>query len=271
MALAIDLSGQTVLVTGGTRGIGRAIVDRMLAAGARVAFCAPSADECAAVAQALGAGERVLGCAADLHDLASLSALVATIAARWGGIDALVCNAADFGVPDHVDRVDPVLYSRVLQANVVGNFHLCQQVLPAMLEKGAGSITLVTSIVGYTAMPVNIPYASSKAALASVARSLAAAYAGRGIRVNCVSPGLVRTDASRDIWEDEDVARDYIARLVPMQRIADPDEIAGACAFLASPLASYITAATLPVDGGRLGIGQLAGTPTQIGISGAAR
>ncbi|WP_051419716.1 SDR family NAD(P)-dependent oxidoreductase [Paracoccus pantotrophus] len=269
MSITIDLSDQVALVTGGTRGIGQAIVRQMLEAGARVAFCAPEADECAARAAEFaslpGMSDRVMGMAANLRDRASLAALVKAVGARWGHIDSLICNAAEFGVPSRVEDVDPDIYMRLLQSNVVGNFHLCQQVVPGMLERGAGSITIVTSIVGYTTMPTNIPYSSSKAALASMARSLAAAYAGQGIRVNCVSPGLFRTEASRDIWDDPSLLEDYVTRLVPMLRIAEPSELAGACVFLASPMASYITAATLAVDGGRLGIGLQAGSARQIG------
>ena len=269
MSIAIDLSDQVALVTGGTRGIGHAIVEHMLEAGARVAFCAPEADECAAVAEEIRrrlqlTEDRLIGLAADLTDRASLSKLVQTVHSRWGRINSLICNAADFGVASAILDVDCDRYAKLLHANVIGNFHLCQLVLPGMVEAGSGSIVLLTSIVGYTTMPTNIPYSSSKAAIASMARSLAADFAGKGIRVNCLSPGLIRTNSSRDIWRDEALARSYIAQRVPMQRIGEPREIATACVFLCSPLASYITAATLAVDGGRLGVGQPAGTTAQI-------
>jgi NAD(P)-dependent dehydrogenase (short-subunit alcohol dehydrogenase family) len=269
MSLAIDLADQVTLITGGTRGIGASIVEHFLAAGARVAFCAPEADECArredeARERWRDAADRVMGKAADLRDRASLAALVEAVVARWGRIDCLVCNGADFGVASAVGGVDCERYLQVLECNVVGNFHLCQLVLPQMAARGTGSVIVITSIVGYTTMPTNIPYSSSKAALASMARSLAAEYARTGVRVNCVSPGLIHTESSRDIWQNEALAKAYIAQRVPMQRIGQPAEIASMCAFLASPLASYITAATIPVDGGRLGIGQSAGSSEQV-------
>ena len=205
-----------------------------------------------------------MGSAANLLDRASLAALVAAVVSHWGNIDTLVCNAADFGRASAVKDTDCERYERVLQANVVGNFYLCQQILPQMVARGSGSVILMTSIVGYTAMPSNIPYSSSKAAIASMTRSLAAEYASKGIRVNCIAPGLIRTESSKDIWEDPELARSYITQRVPMQRIGEPNEIASVCVFLSSPLASYVTAATIPVDGGRFGIGQPAGVPEQI-------
>jgi dehydrogenase/reductase SDR family member 4 len=195
----------------------------------------------------------------------SLSELLDAVLGRWGKIDSLICNAADFGVPGEISEVDSGRFAQVLQANVIGNFNLCQLVLGHMAQRRSGSVVLLTSIVAFTSMPNNIPYSSSKAAIVSMARSLAAAYATQGIRVNCVSPGLIQTDPSREIWEQEEVAREYIARRVPMNRIGQPSEIANVCLFLCSPLASYVNAAVVPVDGGRLGVGQPAGAPVKPG------
>lgn len=262
MALEIDLSDQVVVVTGGTAGIGRATVEVMLEAGARVAFCAVDQADCDAAAAELGrrfAPDRVLGLAADLNARETLTAFADRATALWGRIDTLVCNATDFGVGGPPTAVDPERYLQLLQANVVNNMHLCTHVLPRMEARRTGSVILITSIAGFTTMPSNIPYASSKAAIMSMARSLAAQYADSGVRVNCVSPGLIRTAGARSIWDSPDEGRAYIQRNIPMNRIGLPEEIAAACAFLASPLAAYITAAVLPVDGGRVGIGQKAG------------
>ena len=269
MSISIDLSDQIVLITGGTGGIGHGTVEQFLKAGAHVAFCAVDAAECAVCEedfrQRLCPGEdRVVGIAADLRDRDSLAALVSATLARWGRIDTLICNAAEFGTASTIEDVDAESYVRILQSNVVNNFHLCRLVLPEMAKRGSGSAILLTSIVGFNTMPTNIPYSSSKAAIMSMARSLAAEYASTGVRVNCISPGLIRSHSSRVIWENPDLARSYISEKVPMQRIGEPHEIGGACVFLASPLASYITAAIIPVDGGRLGVGQSAGTSAQI-------
>jgi hypothetical protein len=262
MSLDMDLTGHVVAVTGGTGGIGRAIVEAMLQANARVAFCAPDADECDRVVNELSNAygpDRALGIPANLLDRASLAAFVERVDRQWAPINTLVCNAADFGRPNPVPDTELDVYLRVLEANVVNNFYLCQQVLPVMVERGSGSIVLLTSITGYTSNPTNVPYASSKAALASIARSLAAEYAPHGVRVNCVSPGLIKTEASRPIWDREDGGAGYIADKIPARRIGRPEEIAPLCVFLASDHSTYINAATLPVDGGRLGIGQSTG------------
>ena len=266
-SLALDLSSQVVLVTGGTRGIGHETVRQCLLAGASVAFCAPEPDECAARAQAFGeefGAHRVMAQPANLLDKPSLDALVQAVLTRWGRIDTLVCNAADFGQTSALPDVDTDVFARVLQANVVGNFHLCRLVLPAMAQRGSGSVVLLASIVGFTTMPTNIPYSSSKAALMSMTRSLAAEVASRGVRVNAIAPGLIRTVASRDIWSNPALASSYVREKIPMQRMGEPSDIASAIVFLASPLASYITAAIVPVDGGRFGVGQPAGTLAQL-------
>lgn len=258
----LDLSGQVVLVTGGTRGIGRAVVEGMLEANARVAWCGPDPIECAQVQDELAdrfGEQRTLGVVGDLHDPESLTAFADSTVEAWGKVDTVVCNAADFGANTPIDALDPGTFLRVLRANVVNNFVLCRRLIPQMVERRSGSIIMITSITGYTSMPGNIPYSSSKAAIASMARSLAAQYAGDGVRVNCVSPGLIKTEASRAVWADPDGANDYVSRIIPARRIGDPGDVASACVFLASDQSQYITAATIPVDGGRLGVGQIAG------------
>ncbi|MEY4099758.1 MAG: hypothetical protein RL300_929 [Pseudomonadota bacterium] len=269
MSYSIDLSSQVVLVTGGTQGIGHAIVEKMLCAGARVAFCAPDQLECDQVVAAFNrefefGEERVIGLAGDLRDRESLTSFVNSVLARWGKIDTLVCNATVFGVQCEIEDASCEGFAHLLESNLVNNFHLCRLVLPQMQALGAGSIIFITSISGFSAMPTNIPYSSSKAALTSMARSLAAKYADQGIRVNCISPGLIRTEGSRSAWENEEAASSFVREKIPMQRIGQPSEIADACVFIASPQASYITAATLPVDGGRVGVGQSSGSTAQI-------
>lgn len=262
MSLAIDLSQQVAVVTGGTAGIGRATVEAMLEAGARVAFCAIAQDDCDAAAAELGkrfGTGRVLGVAADLNRRETLTAFADRVVTEWGRIDTLVCNATDFGTGSAPTGVAPERYLQLLQANVVNNLHLCSHVLPQMEARGSGSVVLISSIAGFTTMPSNIPYSSSKAAIMSMARSLAAQYAESGVRVNCVSPGLIKTAGAQSIWDSPDGGAAYIRRNIPMNRIGEPAEIAAAVAFLASPLARYITATILPVDGGRVGIGQKAG------------
>jgi NAD(P)-dependent dehydrogenase (short-subunit alcohol dehydrogenase family) len=276
MAFVIDLSDQVVLITGGTKGIGHGVVEMLLAAGATVAFCAPDEDEYEAVTKAFqrqfpSAEGKVVGLSGDLRDRASLSALVATVIERFGRIDTLICNAADFGSHSPLSAVDPERYAQLLNNNVVNNFYLAREVLGHMAVQGSGSVIFMTSIVGFQSMPTNIPYSSSKAAITAMARSLAGEYAPLGIRVNCISPGLIKSEASRDIWEDPEFARRYCNEKIPMRRIGEPQDIAGACLYLASPLSSYVTGTTIPVDGGRLGIGVSAGSSEQVDKAAATK
>lgn len=272
MSLQTDLSGTVALVTGGTKGIGRGAVEQLLLAGARVAFCSRDGAEASRLAEELAplAQDRdgVLGLAADLEDRQSLTALVQAVLARWGRIDTLVCNAGTVGAHRPPLELPPEQFARVMEANVANNFHLAQLVLPQMLARRAGSIVFITSIVAHTVMPTNVAYAAAKAAVTSMARSLAAACADTGVRVNCVAPGLIRTEASRIVWEDPELSESYVEDNIPMRRIGEVEEVGRACVFLASEAASYVTAATIPVDGGRMGIGQIAGSARLVARAG---
>jgi NAD(P)-dependent dehydrogenase (short-subunit alcohol dehydrogenase family) len=261
-----DLTGRNMLVTGGTMGIGLGIVRQLLKAGARVAISSRSAEGSATVAASLNeefaqhGQEKVIGFACDMADQAAIAALVDNVIGRWGRIDGLVCNAADQGGPGPLQEVDLDRFSRVLQVNIVNNFELARRVAPAMAERRDGSITFITSIAASTSMPSNIPYAAAKAAVTSMARSLAGEYVRQGVRVNCVAPGLMRTESSRQMWEDQELLDRYLESHVPMKRIGEAEEVGAACVLLASSAGSYITAAVIPVDGGRAGLGHVTGS-----------
>jgi NAD(P)-dependent dehydrogenase (short-subunit alcohol dehydrogenase family) len=259
-----ELPDKVVLVTGGTKGIGHGIVRQLLRAGARVAFTSRTALECAETATSLdaefGAG-RTFGMACDLADSAGVPGLVEAVHARWGRLDGLVCNAADTGKHGTVDTVAEENFARMLHTNVVNNFLLARATAQYLVRNGGGSITFITSIAATTPMPSNVAYAAAKAALRSVAASLAAEYAGTGVRVNCVAPGLIRSYSSRAVWEDEDVERSFVTQNIPMRRIGEAEEVGSVCVLLASSAGAYITAANIPVDGGRAGIGQVTGSP----------
>lgn len=260
---SFDLSGKVALVTGGTKGIGRGIVGRLLTAGARVAFSSRTPADCALLERDLNAEfpDCAAGIAGDLDDVASLRVMVDAALQRWGRVDTLICNAAALGGHGPPINLDRAIFSRLLQVNVVHNFELIRMLLPHMVERGSGSIILITSIAAHSAMAGSVGYAAAKAAMTSMARSLAAEYADQGVRINCVSPGLIRTHASQGVWRDPGRLGQFEQDIIPMRRIGEPEEVGDACVYLASAASGYITGATIPVDGGRLGIGAPAPRP----------
>jgi NAD(P)-dependent dehydrogenase (short-subunit alcohol dehydrogenase family) len=177
--------------------------------------------------------------------------LLDTTRARWGGLDVLVCNAAVnpwFG--PSIDMPDEA-FDRVMNTNVRSNVWLCNMAIPLMLERGSGSIIIVSSIGGFQGSDTLGAYCLSKAADLQLARNLAVEWGGRGIRANCIAPGLVRTDFARALWENPDILAKTVQH-TPMRRIGEPDEIAGAAVFLASSASSFMTGQALVIDGGRL-------------------
>ena len=259
------LTGTVTLVTGGTKGIGHGIVRQVLAAGGAVALTARTADDCARVAAELGeefGRDRVAGIACELGDLDAVGPLVDAVTERLGPIDALVANAAATGGHGPLVSAAPEDLERMLRTNVVGNFTLGRAVAEQMAARGSGSIVFITSIAAGTPMPTNVAYAASKAGLTSAALSMAAEYASRGVRVNCVAPGLIRSFSSESAFADEAAIRSFAAGSIPLGRIGEAEEVGAACVFLCSSAGAYVTAAVIPVDGGRAGLGQVSARPT---------
>lgn len=252
MPSLFDLSGQVAVITGSSRGIGRAIAERMAEHGARVVVSSRKADACEAVAEAIRArGGEALVAPCNISRKEELQGLVDATLARWGRIDALVCNAAvnphfgpSAGIPDDA-------WDRIMASNIRSNHWLCNMALPGMAERGAGSVVVVSSIAGLRGSTSLGAYGISKAADMQLVRNLAVEWGPRGIRANCIAPGLVRTDFARALWEDPaNLARR--TRDTPLQRIGEPDEIAGAAVFLASRAGSFMTGQTIVIDGGVL-------------------
>ena len=245
-----DLSGQVAVVTGSSRGIGRAIAERMAEHGARVVVSSRSAEACAPVVHAIvGTGGEAMAVACNIGRRAECEALVAAAMQRWGRVDCLVCNAAINPHFGPMATITDDAWDRIMGTNIRSNLWLANLVAPGMAAQGAGSIIIVSSIAGLRGSPTLGAYGVSKAADMQLVRNLAVEWGPRGVRANTIAPGLIRTDFARALWENEAL----LARRTqdtPLRRIGQPDEVAGAAVFLASAAASFMTGQTIVIDGG---------------------
>lgn len=240
------LNGQVALVTGGTRGIGAAIVDAFLSEGASVVFSGTSERT---VADALsGRGqERLAGVVADMADVEAPKRLADAAFSRFGQLDILVNNA---GIVSRADEwaLTPAEWDRVQAVNLRAVFFTCQAAALHMRTRARGSILNVSSIAGQTGGVAGSPaYAAAKAGVIALSRGLARRYAGAGIRVNCIAPADIETDMTK-AWPQD--LRDRLIAATPLARFGTPDEVSGAAVFLVSDEASYITGQTLSINGG---------------------
>jgi len=245
-----DLSGKVALVTGSTKGIGKAIAIRMAEQGARVVVSSRNQDACEEVAEEIRTGGGVaLAVACNINYREQLENLVAQTMAQLGSIDVLVCNAALNPYYGPSQDIPDAAFDKVMHANIGSVHRLCQMVIPGIAEKGGGSVIIVSSIGGLKGTDKLGAYAISKAADMQIARNLAGEWGPANVRVNCIAPGLVRTDFARALWENPET---YAATVkhYPLRRIGEPDEIAGAAIFLASDAGSFTTGQTIVIDGG---------------------
>jgi NAD(P)-dependent dehydrogenase (short-subunit alcohol dehydrogenase family) len=250
LASAFDLAGKVAVVTGSSRGIGRASAEAMAALGARLVISSRKAEACEAVARQIRAstGEAaVIPC--NISRKPEVEALVAETLRIFGRIDILVCNAAINPVYGPLGELTDEAFDKVMGANVKSNLWLCNLVIPGMAERGGGAVVIVSSIAGLRGTAMIGAYGMSKAADFALARNLAVEWGPRNVRVNCVAPGLVKTDFARALWENpEHLAKRTAA--TPLRRIGTPEEIGSVVAFLASPAASFITGQVIVADGG---------------------
>jgi NAD(P)-dependent dehydrogenase (short-subunit alcohol dehydrogenase family) len=247
-----DLSGKTVVITGSSRGIGRAIAEAMVAQGARVVISSRKQDACDAVAAEINAkyGDgNAVAIAASLGDRDSLEFLIAEGRRRLGPINMLVCNAASNPYYGPLADISDEHFRRILDNNILANHWLIRLAAEDMKAQGEGSIVIISSIGGFTASTSIGAYNISKAADFQLARNYAAELGPSGIRVNCIAPGLVKTDFARALWENPQTRAVHEAAS-PLRRIGEPEDIAGAAVFLASPAARFITGQAIVVDGG---------------------
>jgi NAD(P)-dependent dehydrogenase (short-subunit alcohol dehydrogenase family) len=247
-----DLSGKVAVITGASKGIGRAIAERMAEHGAKVVISSRKLDACEEVAKGIRErGGEAVATACHIGRKEELQALVDSTKARWGAIDILVCNAAVNPFFGPAAEMPDDAYDRIMNSNVRSNFWLCNMVVPDMAARGGGSVIIVSSIGGFQGSDRLGVYCISKAADMQLARNLAVEWGDKNIRANCIAPGLIKTDFAKALWDNPEILRKTV-QFTPMHRIGEPDEIAGAAVFLASPAGSYMTGQTMVIDGGRL-------------------
>jgi NAD(P)-dependent dehydrogenase (short-subunit alcohol dehydrogenase family) len=245
-----DMTGRVVLITGSSRGIGRAIAERMAEAGAKVVISSRKADACEEVAAGIRArGGSAIAHAASISDKAALQGLVDRTLGEWGRIDVLVCNAAVNPYFGPLLDIGDDAFDKIMASNVRSNVWLCKMVIPHMAERKDGSVIVISSIAGFKGNTALGAYGISKAADMQLVRNLAVEWGPHNVRVNAIAPAIIRTDFARKLWEDPKIYAHAVSGY-PLRRIGEPDEAAGPAIFLASKAGSFVTGHVLTVDGG---------------------
>jgi NAD(P)-dependent dehydrogenase (short-subunit alcohol dehydrogenase family) len=242
--IAIDFTGKVALVTGGSRGVGRGIAERFLAAGARVVICGRTPPD----SLPKGAGGEAVFLPADVRDAEQVERLFADTLARTGRLDVLVANAGGAPAVDAAS-VSPRFHEKIIQLNLVAPLHCAQRANAAMQAQPDGGVILfITSVSGLRPSPGTAAYGAAKAGLVSLAQSLAVEWAPK-VRVAAVAAGMVKTEQSHLHYGDE-AGIAAVGATVPLGRIGEPSDVGDACVYLASPLARYVSGATLLLHGG---------------------
>jgi NAD(P)-dependent dehydrogenase (short-subunit alcohol dehydrogenase family) len=245
-----DLRDKVAIVTGSSRGIGRAIAERFAERGARVVISSRDGEACANVVQAIAAaGGTAIAVPAHIGKKEQLQALVDRTIAEWGGIDVVVANAAVNPYFGPMSGIQDDAWDRIIDSNVRSTMWLANMTFPLMAERGGGSAIFLSSIAGLGGSEVIGAYAVSKTALIGLAKSLALEWGPRGVRVNCLAPGIVKTEFARALWDNPKIA-DPATERAALRRLAEPDDIAGAAIFLAARASAMITGQTIVIDGG---------------------
>ncbi len=245
-----ELDNKVALITGSSRGIGRAIAIQMARAGARVVVSSRKREACEPVADEIrkaGGEAIVIPCNISYKD--QLQSLVEATIEAFGGIDILVCNAATNPVYGPMTTLDDEAFDKIMGTNVRSNFWLCNMVAPQMAGRGDGAIIIVSSIGGTMGSRHIGVYGISKAADFQLARNLAVEWGRHNVRANCIAPGLIKTDFAKALWENPEAVR-HVEKATPLGRIGEPDDIAGIAVFLASRAANFMTGQAVVADGG---------------------
>jgi NAD(P)-dependent dehydrogenase (short-subunit alcohol dehydrogenase family) len=246
-----DLSGKVAVVTGSSKGIGRAIAERMAEHGANVVISSRKAGPCDEVAAAINARRprAAIAVPANISSKDALQHLMDETRAAFGKIDILVCNEASNPYYGPMSGISDEAFRKILDNNIISNHWMVQMVSPEMKERRDGVIIIVSSVGGLRGNAIIGAYNISKAADFQLARNLAHELSPDNIRINCIAPGLVKTDFARALWDTPEAER-RSSSTTPLRRLGEPDDIAGAAVFLASKAGAWITGQAVVVDGG---------------------
>jgi NAD(P)-dependent dehydrogenase (short-subunit alcohol dehydrogenase family) len=247
LADMFSLSGKSAIVTGSTRGIGRAVAEALIAAGGRVVISSEDHEDTARVSNEL----KMPGIACDVSDDAQLAALVEFALSEFGQLDVLVCNAGITGKAGPFADIDMNDYARVMAINLRSQVVLCNLALPHIVAAGGGSVVLMASLSSLRGNGRINAYALAKAGVAQLARNLAVEWRPSAIRINAISPGFIVTELSRSLLEGREFMKRRMA-MTPLRRPGTVTEVAGAAVFLAAPAGAFVTGQNLVVDGGTL-------------------
>lgn len=252
MTSLFNLSGKNAIITGSSRGIGKAIAYRMAEHGARVIITSRKIDACEKVSSEINekfGQDKSIPIACNISDKDQLKHLYSKSKEWCGDISTLVCNAAvnpyfgpSLNTPDEA-------FEKIMKSNVQSNFWLCNEILPEMIARKSGSIIIISSVAGLYGTPMLGAYAISKAADSQITRNISVEHGANNIRANCISPGLIKTDFARALWENESILKAATSHSA-LKRIGMPDEIAGAAVFLASDAGAFITGQNIVINGG---------------------
>jgi NAD(P)-dependent dehydrogenase (short-subunit alcohol dehydrogenase family) len=247
-----DLDGKVAVVTGSSRGIGRAIVERMAEHGAKVVVSSRKAEPCQEVADAINTkygNGRAAAIPANISSKEQLAHLAEEATRVFGQIDILVCNAASNPHYGPLNTITDEQFTKTLSNNIISNHWLINLVAPQMIARKDGSIIIVSSVGGLRGSPILGAYCVSKAADFQLARNLAIEFGPHNVRINCIAPGLIRTYFAKALWENPENLKRATSR-TPLGRIGEPDEIAGAAILLASKAGTFMTGQAIVIDGG---------------------
>ena len=247
-----NLKNKSILITGSSRGIGKSIAHHCALHGAKVIISSRKVDACEATANEINNNigmDVAFPIAANISDEKQLELLVKNTRDKLGKIDVLICNAATNPFMGSMLDMPMEKFDKVMNNNIKSNQILCNHVLPEMIDREDGSIIIISSIAAIKGSPILGAYNISKAADVMIVKNIATEFGHKNIRANSIAPGLIKTDFAKALWENPDILKSVLGT-TPMQRIGEPDEIAGVAVMLASDAGNYINGQTIVVDGG---------------------
>ena len=247
-----NLKNKSILITGSSRGIGKSIAHQCALHGANVIISSRKLDACEKTANEINnevGNEVAFPIAANISDASQLDLLVESTRKKLGKIDVLICNAATNPFMGSMLDMPSEKFDKVMNNNIKSNQVLCNLVLPEMIDRNDGAIIIISSIAAIKGSPILGAYNISKAADVMIVKNIAAEFGNKNIRANSIAPGLIKTDFAKALWENPDILKAVLST-TPMQRIGEPDEIAGVAVMLASDAGNYINGQTIVVDGG---------------------